>query len=776
MISSVLTFAIISAPAVPSVIQPVAGQVNVNEHPSFVLNGCDVATCRLVIDTNPACTGASKIFNNIRSNNFTITDGVNLEFNTTFYACLNATDATGTSAQSSPSKFTTRGVAVAPAALTVNVRSSIQQPSGQSQILLSGTNGEPGATARIYMKRSAGDELIGSTPIVNDAVGSFSLATDATLDSIDSGSRIYYAVIERRDKSTSAPSNAVTFYYDQKYSLPAPVIQPILDINGERITGALKWTPVNGVTGYEIYRRIAKEGCSPSGTVACYLNKPFMNVFSYSSKPIPSADGMIHFIDATIGNIANGEGVSYFVIAVKSDTDQRSARSNAVSFKDITAPQRSAFELLQIVATKTGRSVQVFYSNIDSAGFLNADNFPDLSARVQYFSRANDPACPATTGDFKTAFANKSKGGIERSLAFDALNSYTDFSSSIENWVFAGELSDLDPDTAYCFQVCLKDEARIESSCSVGSARTLFDTVAPQFNGVTSATPLSNGRSVQVKWSLAKEDQTSREVIQYQIQQTTQFDRDSAPVFKDLLSDKDIVVVQSGANSAILDNLQTGTRYCFQATAVDNALPNSNRNTPSGRWQCTTTFDNRPVAQNISIGSAITPEPYRIPISFIVIDREAEIPGHRVSLDSIYFRLNNAEWTLIEPANITGNFDNLKASSSVNNASPNEIIFDTLPYFSGEQQIEFKIKLKDFLQVSGLSGNASTQIISNSAETQSSGLIIFPGMASISSFQNQTLSGCELNIGANGAVPISVVLAFALCAFAALLLRRSLRN
>lgn len=378
---------------------------------------------------------------------------------------------------------------------------------------------------------------------------------------------------------------------------------------------------------------------------------------------------------------------------------------------------------------------------------MNADNSPDLTARVQYFARANDPACPADSTAFATAFLDPSKKGVQTSLPFDALQNYTDYSSSIDNWIFAGEILDLDPDSPYCFQVCLQDHGRTEANCSVGSGRTLLDSVAPQFNGLSSATPLQDGRSVEVKWNLAKEDQTSREVIQYQIQHTNLFNSDGSPQFKDPLADNDLIVAQPGVSSISILNLLTGTKYCFQATAIDNAVPNPNRNTPLDRAQCTTTYDNHPVAQNISIGISNIVEPYKIPIEFIVTDREAEIPGHRVAIDKISYRLNPGEWRDIDPSHLTGVLDNLFAASSINQAKTNQIIFNTLPYFSGEQKIEFRIRLQDFLAPSSASGNASTQMTSNSSEVDSRPLVIFPGMASISTFENRDLAGCELQAG-----------------------------
>jgi hypothetical protein len=740
---SLLAGLLVGVPSAPTIIKPAMGQVNVSERPVIVWNDTqsEAVTYDLIISTQSSCTptpAVSRVFRNLTSKSFSLLEGVALDNAQTLYVCVSAKGASGTSPHSPVVTFSTRD---ASSVETPSLDTRFRGPSGQTQIPFFGDHGEEGARARIFLKSGSQDLEVGSTLIDGNANGSFSVVVDVTTPIEGPGLRSYYAVIERPtagDPLRSSPSSLVAYNYDPRYALKTPVLQK----DGTSI-GALQWKLIDSSTStvYEIYRRIEMQGCSDSNL--CFLSKAFSKISSRSLQD--ASGGFIHFKDSSteVSALSAGAGVSYFVVATAANGD-RSDRSNAISFLDIFAPARSR-ENVQVVAAKSGRSIQFFYCNIDRNGFLNTDNSPDLTSRVQFFRRPAE-GCPTTESAYTKNPANEALGWTQADLRFDALRASTDIGSNIINCVSAGEIIDLEPDTPYCFRVCQQDASgQIERNCSTMPARTLLDSVAPRFDGLIEASPQIDGRSIRVGWNLAKEDQTTREVIQYQIQKTNVFDSMGQPLFKDILNDPEVVLVEGGKTQIVVGNLETGVRYCFQATALDNALPTANRDTPENRWQCASTLDNRPMVKNIRIAGSVADEPYKIRIQFQVLARQAELEGYRIFVESMSYQLGRGEWKPIDKQDLNGNIENLLASSSINSAPDNAIVLNTLPYFSGEQNFSVKIQVRDFLQRADLAGNAVTQPISNTSETESDQTQVFSGMASIGSFQNQSLSGCELN-------------------------------
>jgi hypothetical protein len=452
----------------------------------------------------------------------------------------------------------------------------------------------------------------------------------------------------------------------------------------------------------------------------------------------------------------DSRGVSYFVTAVKlgplNEELAVSNRSRVVTYQDNLAPLLSdvpaSREEVLISASRSGRSVSIYYCNVDSRGFLNSDNSPDLAISVLYFPRVRDEGCNrprSGPGGYEERYLSyKNTSRLPEPISFDALSIYSDRSQLIENCVPAGEIADLAPDTPFCFSICQRDDSgNQEINCTNTDQRTLPDRISPSFLGLNSAHALSDGRSVQVRWDLALEDRTTNEVIQYQIQSTSEFTADGMPIFVDLLGDPSVITVGSGLTSVTATNLKTATRYCFQATALDDF---NNRNTPPDHYVCATTLDNRPSLQEISFQSSNPEEPYQLSIKFKVVDREAEVPGHFLRFEALEYRLDGGEWKAVERSHLSGNLDSLKAASSLLAAPFNEVIFNTLPYFSGEHLLELRMTIKDELTEVDLAGNAVREVVSSTSQAQSQAATVFPGMSRSAAFSDQGVSGCTLKL------------------------------
>ena len=760
--------AVCNAPAVPQLLTPQTGQVNVSLTPTLSWSAVGNQNC-------PVTYALRLGFSPICANNMQITDGftnTNTFYNVPstfsllplqqYHWCVEAKNTTNsnTSGFSATSSFTTRPSDVPqpndlytdPAAQTA------QQASGQTVIKLGAYNGEENSIGHFYeVIPGQPDREVGSTLIGSDALGHFSVFVDVTQLDMTSGARTYVAKIERPvgpGQSVFGPKSAsVTYYFDASLTLAAPQISKLS--NDANDIGKVKFKAVPGAESYKLWRRVGLETCD-SQTSTCYLQvKPF--ALQTASSGTVNMNGETYVVldnSQNLPALLPNEGISYFVTA--HNATSTSKRSNAVSFNDIKAPERRQGnpEIFSTIPLVTGRDVIGFLCNIEGDGYFFGENNPDMVTQVKYKKRNGAPTCSPSGG---SAFSYADAQTVV--YHFDSLLSGTYQEYQQFNCILAAEIGDLEPSESYCMNLCLGDGSQFEQNCFTVGQTTNSDTTSPTFDGLSSVVALSNGTSVQATWNLAQEDQNTSEVIQYEVAYTKELDSSGAPIFKD---DTPVKIVNGGEHSTTIGGLETGEIYCFRVSALDTV---PNRNTPEGRDLCAQLFDNRPTASQLHVEETSEETEFLKKIKFKVFDRETGMPEHRIQVVSIEYRLDGSQkesdWVKIESKHLTNaRMDDLPSSNSINSSPTVDIEWSTLAYFTGEHAVELRLYLKDSY------GNESKPVLSDAD-------IFFKGMSQNSNFRSTSFGGCSIGGNETSANPWTNLTAFAGVLLALWALRRS---
>jgi hypothetical protein len=745
-------------PSKPRVLLPTTNQINVALRPLIQWTmvkpvssgsiGYDV-----VISTESNCNSPIFSGTDLSSVTYNLEAGFSLISDRDYFICVNARDRK-TGAQSgftNPSKFRTRGNVLAPTLYT-RPATTAASPSGQREIIVGGVGGEQNGIARLYERTSSGDLELGSTKINANPDGRFEISVNVLKFSSQNGKRDYVAAIDRCTNRLCSPrvpgsilqspkSSPVSYYYQDELALETPVL-----VKSRSTDLAFEWNAIPTATQYKIYRRLGMEDCASESEADCYNTSAFSLIATKSAGQLcaKNANATLCSYQDMSAMISSADkstyGVSYFVIANRGMTD--SSRSRAVRFVasdglNSIAPPRTPSGVNRVfVRSPSGRSVRVYYCGVDTTGYLNSDNFPDLGLQVQYLTEAQlgGKACGSYAFDTRAQ---------SRVYAFDALSLTQDAAAGDSPCVFGADISNLDPSTLYCIQVCQQDENGL-SECSNETVTTQADSLPPFFEGITSLVSLSSGTGLQASWDFATDpdtQSTSQSVIQYEVRVTKDINSSGQGIFDDQVVAK---IVRSTDTSSILEGLQTNTYYCVQVTALDDQ---GNRAVPLRPQLCATTLDNRPQVQIKRIRSRNSDEAYNLEIEFQITDRQAGSPEHRVIFDQLEFKIEGGDWIPVESKHLSG-FDpsQLMATNSPRSSAVNRITWNTLPYFSGERKLALRIRVKDQTGSADLASNSVIDVNGVASDWGTSNEeTLFEGMTHIGSYGKDSLSGCSLS-------------------------------
>lgn len=741
-------------PAVPRIIRPTANQINTPLRSTFqwgsITVGSDPITYDLVVSTSSDCSQPVFSQFNTAALTYNLEPGFSLQPDRNYYACVRARDTvTGlNSAYSTPSKFSTRGSLKAPVLYTIPATTENSR-SGQVDIIVGGVGGEEKGTARVFQRTGDGEDVeVGAVKIDSNPQGRFEIPTNVLRLNAKSGRRDYVAYIERCLTEPCSPkipgstlegpkSDPVAYYYEDSLALPAPVLAKTGDLGFD-------WKPIPAAKTYNIYRRIGMEMClaTDEGEIGnCYKTSGFRLIDTKRESEICGRNCAYKDFVNVSTEIKAKYGISYFVTAARDNTT--SPRSRAVRFVSsdgINAklpPTTPMGVTTTFVPSPSGKSTRIYYCGVDTAGFLNADNFPDLGVQIQHLpqAKAANQSC--------TNFQND-PNSQSRSYGFDTLSLFSDPSASDRPCVLAAEVTNLNPATNYCFRVCQFDEDGLtEEGCSPVTTTSLNDTEAPDFKGITSLIGLSSGTSLQAFWQRATEpgsnNEASGNVVQYEVRVTKSFDASGHAVYNDDIAAK---IVKGNETNAVLENLETNTLYCAKVSALDGA---GNRSAPPKAQLCTKTLDNRPQVSILSIRSLNPDQAYNLVVEFQILDRLADLPNHKVIFDKLEYKIEDKDWMTVD-SKFLSNFDlnYLLASTSASMPAINRLVWNTLPYFSGEKKVMMRIRVKNNAG-NGLFGNTLSSSAGNFSDVDSTDQqTVFQGMTNISSYGRGSLNGCSL--------------------------------
>jgi hypothetical protein len=600
------------------------------------------------------------------------------------------------------SSFTTTSADVsAPTDLFTMPYTTPERPAGNKQILLGAFNGERFATGIFYLKRAEGDVEVGRTTIGDLPGGRFEVSIDVTQYSQENGAREFYARQQRPGSTTLGPVSArsVIYYYEanQSSALTAPVLE-----RASSTIGALKWAPVENATAYLIYRRIGITDTNDAiyqgqNDLEFYNNgvasTPFLKVATITE--INLVNGRIEWTDLNVPQNLNDHGVSYFVVAEGSN-NAISPRSNSQTFEDSIAPKRSREveagvykQQITFNETGTGRSAAGFLCNINDRGFFHRVNSdlvrdfyetsPDMVAQVQVKLKADGIAC--ADEDFNQAAQS-------RTFVFDALSAFGGDDLATQSCLFVGEVNNLEPAQTYCFKTCLRDlsgNSEGDQCIDAAAFNSGTDTTAPDFAGITEATPLDDGKSIEVQWNPPVLQDQTQEPITYLVQYTANFDANGLPLFSET---DDVREADRSATSLTVDRLSTDTRYCFVVEAVDDFDNSSD----TKNYLCSSTLNNKPQVEGLRMVRDEI-EANRVLLNFRVIDRTQD----RVNLVSMKYRVTGfTSWIDVNDRHLSGNTSGMISGNSFDTAPQQSIEFDTLAYFSGQRDgFQLQLTLSD---------------------------------------------------------------------------------
>ena len=569
----VLTVQVVDQNYLLTLLTPQDGErgTTLNPHFSWGMQPNDSSFNYIIkISTSSGCPDFIYRSFRIQALQFDLPDGISLNYSKQYYWCVTAYDSGNNELTSAEAEFRTESQTVP--VLSLDISNPQTQPSGQQTITIHGVNGEDGSMAHFYEVTANGKTEVGSSLI--DYNGEVSL--DVSLSEVDQAKTFYYTARVDRGNQYGEYSDQVSYQYDPSLSLDAPVL---LHMDPHQ-DGTMRWLPVDGATSYHVYRRVARELCDAS-VDTCYLGtKPFKEVGgNYSNQ-----NGYIVFEDSDdfneLRNEAGGEGISYFVTA-QNDAGERSLRSNSISFYDST--------LVDFIYDNDGHSISPYFdfvtdpygTKVYADGVQNyaLDNSADLVSYIEYEKRGDHQNCSFD-------FDNNANQMIS---IFDSLDRRNVDGTTIENASLISDITQLDPNDSYCFQVCVDDISNNGKVCDQKKQiDTPPDTTPPEFDGIESLDAGSDGTSLTATW-LEAIPQSQQEIIHYEVNVTpaTKVDSNGNPIFDD-----SAIIVPSDQTSLTISNLKTGTGYFVRVAALDASGNPSYGGKPNGL--SASTLDNNP--------------------------------------------------------------------------------------------------------------------------------------------------------------------------------------
>ncbi len=696
-------------------------------------------TYNLIVSRRAPCDLSSAVTNTLVSSLFWDPGSFDLVPNSTYHICLTANAGLAGSKQAAFSSFTTRGDLSPARNLFTSPHTTSTQRAGNRSILVGGYNSEEGSMARVYMKSASGDLEMNVRRMHASADGKFFVPVMLP-DRLPAGRYDFYIQFERPTQDgtpQTAISSPVTYWYDPAKSLNKPFVTKKASI------GAFQIEPVDNARYYFIYRRVAYGFCeepkpkpSPSTEPSpapenipersCYRDSPFRFLASVvQPRPLASID----FQDNTLNDLPASDkqrGVSYFVIARRSSDE--SLASNIVTFDDSnTAPAVTPAAALAVISGSSGRSVEVLHCGkpLDEARSLAIDHSFDLTATLTW-----TPANECNSATFSS-----SRDIVSKSFKVDALNTVSRSQRSASACVIAGRISNLEPNTSYCFRSCMSDaQGHTSNTCWALTYKTQKDQTARSPFEISSLRASDSGEGLDVRWSVLDPDYVEERYIRYELRV-----EQNGEIIQNTVAAID-------ERRMRIEGLKTAENYCVSLWAVDRegSLVESSRGSV-----CSQTLDNRPRVEGVHILGYKLDEPYRVIVGFSVLDREEST---FVTLESLEYRLDGGEWKLFNNHDLEL-AQPLRTSSFQNDASTNQLIINSLPYFSGEQRIELRFYLKKS-PPGLLSSDTSTALERDFyALSESDSLTVFEGKTTTTQYARGSLSGCSLSAKASTASP-----------------------
>lgn len=611
------------------------------------------------------------------------------------------------------------------------------QPSGQSQIILSSSQGESGSTAVFYSKDDSGVLTeISRTTIAIDGTASI------VYDLPDLGQIPLYTFVSKmiRNDILGPVSNEVHYRFDPSLALDTPVIV-YLDSGTDYKTatdqvGKLKWRPVAGADSYKVWRRIGNELCVQSDDHSCYQgSKPFSLYQSLDEAYINSHlhNGYIELTAADVGHIPDpsDSGISYFVTAHNGSLSSR--RSNSLSYLDSIQVRNFTTDSDGNLLSPTLRIVQNAYSaTVYACGVNNfdLDNSADLISRLQIQARGDNSNCDF---DFDS-------NAIELTpQIFDSLSIVDVPNELIDDCTPVARINDLNPETNYCVATCFEDiSSNGNPVCAPRKSdfETNPDDQAPDFAGIDQLIAHPNGNALVARWNPATADAPIEEpLIQYEVSCTSEFDDLGQPRFGDIAQ-----IVNADSTEATISDLKTATKYACKVAAVDRF---GNKNEGVG-FKEESTLDNNPhivaTRMNFIVDDHTRTADRRAQVCLNTYDRN--IPnGDRVSVSGMSFENRSSG---------NSNDNGYRAIQSID--LQNLIVDDAATFYSlsgsPSQEDCFVLNLKDIVTSGDYQGLNYIIEVSDSNGNKSQ----MPGFASLNEglsartemFGNRLSAGCSL--------------------------------
>lgn len=622
------------------------------------------------ITPNANCAGSqSDLTGNVQGKEYQIPSYYQLSAFTTYYWCVKS-DQLGLS-YTAPFHFTTQKEQIPTLFLSVLPLTSANEPSGQEDIIIRATNGEAGSVAYFY--EIIGDQYveIGSQMANNYGDIEFSFH----IDNVSGPKEFKFAARLKRGNEFGNYSNPSSYFFDPALTVPSVELK-----HYEPVTKAkMRWLPNPEAASYKVWRRVGEELCNET-LQDCYLGtKPYELIASIDAASADMENGHIVFTDPNYRTTAP-HGTSYFVTTINAK-GQSSKRSNSISFEDNFTPQNiPSQDNYHSIARTDGYNIDVFIC--DTSHAYQWDNSADMKVIVQYAERQIDETCDDFDYDSRAVSVQN---------VFDSLERRNFSEYGLQSCALANTHVGL-PGRSYCERVCLEDMSSNRKICSDGqSINTPNDETAPGFDGITNVIPQDDGFSALVKWKKALPS-AEIETIQYEVKYTKETDASGLPIF----SGTSFIVENVHQTSAIINNLETGTRYFFEVNAIDTAGNRSGQ----GHYLDRMTLDNRPKIHHMIFDQVPNPHrPEQKRLVLQVIDREAPM-GDRVALKKVeYLRPGETEWREFNLQNDLilnqAQINSLYAASTPGESNETEFVLDSRNHFIKLSSGKIRVTVED---------------------------------------------------------------------------------
>jgi hypothetical protein len=578
--------------------------------------------------------------------------------------------------------------------------------------------------------------------------------------------------LESRTVIRTVTSSTISFYFDPQFSVAPPANLTVgnapdgttrrLTVSKQSLGGfdiapavdpsrkiQLKWAPVDGASKYLVYRRVLREreGLYLTNTVEplvetcknlekCYLDTPY---------ELLTETALTSFIDEPLCLLSTCKSsANYFVVAERSG--HQSERSTSVVVNDLIQPASKlrASLIAKSAPSEENRKADLNYCiNQRPYHFFGADIDLELGAYISVAQKTG-------TSCESQVYSNTSRFDID-SLATK---------SQPDIWpypcVSLATIQNLQPQTTYCIRTCLSDRSGnredgvdptfVGPIIPFNNCQTAELTTAKRANApiqISQLKPTSSGTGLELGWKvLDAEFLNTQGVKHFLVEWTDATDNFGSPLFNDI---QRVAVINKEDREFTIEKLETAHKYCARIKALNSTESLIEATDPV----CSETLDNRLRVIPLSIGSASANESYKLAVKFYVINPNPLSANEKVEFVKLQVKpAGSADWITVNEHDLTlPKQRTLSWDKAQSNQSLNEIFFDSLAYFSGSQQVEFKISVQK--QVGYLAQSQTDTSLPSAAGAESQTNFgpypVFTDKSAQSNYTNSALSGCSLN-------------------------------